>query len=93
MMTSSGPAPCGSMRRDLIMQVIMEREHSNPEFNFLFDVRCPEHAYYRWRLFSLANGDSLRRCGKVTLLLHAVCRGRPSQWAAGGGTGRSRKQK
>lgn len=44
-------------------QVIMEREHSNPEFGFLFDVRCPEHAYYRWRLFSLANGDSLRRWG------------------------------
>ena len=41
-------------------QVIMEREASNPDFAFLFDVHCPEHAYYRWRLFSLANGDSLR---------------------------------
>ncbi|GAB4814277.1 hypothetical protein N2152v2_001323 [Parachlorella kessleri] len=41
-------------------QVVMEREPNNPEFNFLYDVRCPEHAYYRWRLFSLANGDSLR---------------------------------
>ncbi|KAL4450080.1 hypothetical protein ABPG77_010749 [Micractinium sp. CCAP 211/92] len=41
-------------------QVIMEREGSNPEFNFLYDIRCPEHAYYRWRLFSLASGDTLR---------------------------------
>lgn len=41
-------------------QVVMEREAENPEFGFLFDVRCPEHAYYRWRLFSLASGDSLR---------------------------------
>ncbi len=39
----------------------MEREGSNPEFNFLYDIRCPEHAYYRWRLFSLASGDTLRR--------------------------------
>lgn len=42
------------------LQVVMEREQSNPEFNFLFDVRLPEHAYYRWRLYSLACGDSLR---------------------------------
>ena len=39
----------------------MEREQANPEFNFLFDVSCPEHAYYRWRLFSLACQDTLRR--------------------------------
>lgn len=41
----------------------MEKEQSNPEFNFLFDTRCPEHAYYRWRMFSLAAGDTLRRWG------------------------------
>ncbi|PRW57019.1 U2 snRNP-associated SURP motif-containing -like isoform X1 [Chlorella sorokiniana] len=41
-------------------QVVMEKEESNPEFNFLFDTRCPEHAYYRWRIFSLAAGDTLR---------------------------------
>lgn len=38
----------------------MEQEVSNPEFNFLYDVRSPEHAYYRWRVYSLACGDSLR---------------------------------
>lgn len=41
-------------------QVVMQREHENPEFAFLFDVRSPEHTYYRWRVFSLANGDTLR---------------------------------
>lgn len=41
-------------------QVVMERESDNPEFAFMFDVTLPEHAYYRWRIFSLANGDSLR---------------------------------
>jgi U2-associated protein SR140 len=29
------------------------------EFAFLFDTASPDHAYYRWRLFSLASGDSL----------------------------------
>jgi U2-associated protein SR140 len=43
------------------LQIVMEREQGNPEFAFLFDTRCPEHAYYRWRLFSLASGDTLRR--------------------------------
>lgn len=38
----------------------MEQEASNPEFSFLFNVGCPEHAYYRWRVYSLACGDSLR---------------------------------
>lgn len=41
-------------------QTIMEREAANPAFAFLFDLQCAEHAYYRWRLWSLACGDSLR---------------------------------
>ncbi|KFM28327.1 U2 snRNP-associated SURP motif-containing protein [Auxenochlorella protothecoides] len=41
-------------------QVVMERELGNPEFAFLLDTTSAEHAYYRWRLFSLASGDSLR---------------------------------
>lgn len=41
-------------------QTIMERESTNPAFGFLFDLDAPEHAYYRWRLWSLACGDSLR---------------------------------
>ena len=39
---------------------VMAAEASNPEFGFLFDLRAPDHAYYRWRLFSLASGDTLR---------------------------------
>jgi len=38
----------------------MEKESKNPEFAFLYDLSSPEHAYYRWRLYSLLNGDSLR---------------------------------
>ncbi|KAI9346902.1 hypothetical protein BDR26DRAFT_834489 [Obelidium mucronatum] len=37
---------------------LMEREKVNPEFAFLFDHTIPEHAYYRWKLFSLLQGDS-----------------------------------
>ena len=31
------------------------------DFKFLFDLDCTEHAYYRWRVFSLAQGDLLPR--------------------------------
>lgn len=41
-------------------QAVMTGQAANPEFAFLFDLRCPEHAYYRWRLFSLSSGDSLK---------------------------------
>lgn len=41
-------------------QAIMENEYNNPEFSFLFDVTSSVHVYYRWRLFALSNGDSLR---------------------------------
>jgi len=38
--------------------MIMNREMSNPSFSFLFENRSPEHLYYRWRLFSLLQGDT-----------------------------------
>lgn len=41
-------------------QAVMLKEQNNPEFRFLFDLTIPEHFYYRWRLYSLANEDSLR---------------------------------
>mmetsp|Transcript_3799 Transcript_3799/g.6509 ORF Transcript_3799/g.6509 Transcript_3799/m.6509 type:complete len:840 (+) Transcript_3799:199-2718(+) len=40
-------------------QTIMKLERSNPDFSFLFETDSPAHLYYRWRLVSLANGDSL----------------------------------
>lgn len=41
-------------------QAVMLKEQNNPEFRYLFDFKTPEHAYYRWRLYALANEDSMR---------------------------------
>lgn len=37
--------------------MIMNREISNPMFRFLFDNSSPAHVYYRWRLFSVLQGE------------------------------------
>merc|ERR1719309_1028002 len=37
---------------------IMNRELSNPAFKFLFENQSPEHLYYRWRLFSMLQGET-----------------------------------
>uniref|UniRef100_A0A7N0TA05 Uncharacterized protein n=1 Tax=Kalanchoe fedtschenkoi TaxID=63787 RepID=A0A7N0TA05_KALFE len=42
-------------------QAIMERGRGNPLFNFLFELGSKEHTYYVWRLYSFAQGDTLRR--------------------------------
>ncbi|KAJ0984270.1 hypothetical protein J5N97_002626 [Dioscorea zingiberensis] len=42
-------------------QAIMERSRGNPLFGFLFDLGSKEHAYYVWRLYSFAQGDTLQR--------------------------------
>ncbi|KAK3788420.1 hypothetical protein RRG08_012595 [Elysia crispata] len=38
--------------------MIMNRELNNPFFRFLFDNKSPAHTYYRWKLFSVLNGDT-----------------------------------
>ena len=38
--------------------MIMNREINNRMFQFLFENTSPEHIYYRWRLFSLLQGDT-----------------------------------
>ena len=38
--------------------MIMNRELSNPMFRFLFENFSPAHVYYRWRLFSVLQGDT-----------------------------------
>uniref|UniRef100_A0A0A9XZ60 U2 snRNP-associated SURP motif-containing protein n=5 Tax=Lygus hesperus TaxID=30085 RepID=A0A0A9XZ60_LYGHE len=38
--------------------MIMNKEINNPLFRFLFDNQSPAHTYYRWKLFSLLQGDS-----------------------------------
>ncbi|XP_069049539.1 U2 snRNP-associated SURP motif-containing protein isoform X2 [Lepisosteus oculatus] len=37
--------------------IIMNREKSNPEFRFLFENKSQEHVYYRWKLYSILQGD------------------------------------
>lgn len=43
----------------LFEAMIMNRELHNPAFRFLFDNTSPAHVYYRWRLFSVLQGDQL----------------------------------
>ncbi|KAI9488686.1 hypothetical protein BDB00DRAFT_846998 [Zychaea mexicana] len=38
--------------------IIMEREKNNPTFAFLFDNMSEEHIYYRWKLYSILQGDT-----------------------------------
>ncbi|KAK8738232.1 hypothetical protein OTU49_004118 [Cherax quadricarinatus] len=41
--------------------MIMNREINNPDFRFLFENQSPAHVYYRWKLFSMLQGDSPNR--------------------------------
>ncbi|KAI8078079.1 uncharacterized protein B0P05DRAFT_544033 [Gilbertella persicaria] len=45
----------------LFEAMIMDREFNNPTFKFLFDNTSSEHIYYRWRLYSLSQGDTNQR--------------------------------
>ncbi|KAI8138308.1 hypothetical protein BJV82DRAFT_299808 [Fennellomyces sp. T-0311] len=38
--------------------IIMDREKDNVKFRFLFDHMSEEHVYYRWKLYSLLQGDT-----------------------------------
>jgi len=38
--------------------MIMNREINNPMYMFLFENKSNEHVYYRWRIFSLLQGDT-----------------------------------
>ncbi|WKX99351.1 hypothetical protein Q1695_014326 [Nippostrongylus brasiliensis] len=42
----------------LFEAMLMTRERSNPLFRFLFELNHPTHVYYRWRLFSISQGDT-----------------------------------
>lgn len=39
--------------------IIMSREKNNPDFRFLFDNKSQEHVYYRWKLFSILQGENI----------------------------------
>ncbi|KAM3869216.1 U2 snRNP-associated SURP motif-containing protein [Diretmus argenteus] len=38
--------------------MIMSKERNNPDFRFLFDNKGQDHVYYRWKLFSILQGES-----------------------------------
>ncbi|XP_040005796.1 U2 snRNP-associated SURP motif-containing protein isoform X2 [Xiphias gladius] len=38
--------------------IIMNKEKNNPEYRFLFDNKSQDHVYYRWKLFSILQGES-----------------------------------
>ncbi|KAK9824009.1 hypothetical protein WJX72_006933 [[Myrmecia] bisecta] len=75
-------------------QLIMAHEQANPEYTFLFDLRCGEHAYYRWRLYSLAQGDSLRSWRvEPFVLVEGGPRWIPPRMTAGGGAHQTAAQR
>ncbi|XP_077971948.1 U2 snRNP-associated SURP motif-containing protein-like isoform X2 [Styela clava] len=38
--------------------MIMNREINNPMFRFLFENQSPAHIYYRWRMYSILQGET-----------------------------------
>ncbi|XP_041656879.1 U2 snRNP-associated SURP motif-containing protein isoform X2 [Cheilinus undulatus] len=38
--------------------IIMNKEINNPDYRFLFDNKSQDHVYYRWKLFSILQGES-----------------------------------
>ncbi|CAG9768945.1 unnamed protein product [Ceutorhynchus assimilis] len=45
----------------LFEAMIMNREINNPDYQFLFDNKSANHIYYRWKLFSILQGDSTKQ--------------------------------
>ncbi|KAF9926155.1 U2 snRNP-associated SURP domain-containing protein [Linnemannia zychae] len=41
--------------------VLIEKQLQNPTFAFLTNIKTPEHIYYRWKLFSMKQGDTATR--------------------------------
>ena len=54
----------------LFEEKVMEKERGNEEFNFLFDYKSPNHRYYKWRVFSLTNGDTLEAWATETFVMN-----------------------
>ncbi|XP_076024386.1 U2 snRNP-associated SURP motif-containing protein isoform X2 [Genypterus blacodes] len=38
--------------------IIMNKEKNNPEYRFLFDNKSQDHVYYRWKLYTILQGES-----------------------------------
>eukprot|EP01134_Creolimax_fragrantissima_P006963 CFRG6963T1 len=37
--------------------LIMQREYQNPDYEFLYEYNSKEHVYYRWKLFTILQGE------------------------------------
>ncbi|KAF8983823.1 U2 snRNP-associated SURP domain-containing protein [Entomortierella lignicola] len=42
-------------------EALIDKESQNPAFAFLVNHKSPEHIYYRWKLFSMMQGDTATR--------------------------------
>ncbi|XP_045031760.1 U2 snRNP-associated SURP motif-containing protein isoform X1 [Daphnia magna] len=42
----------------MLEAMMMNKEIDNPQFRFLFENRSPAHIYYRWKLFSILQGEA-----------------------------------
>ncbi|KAF7662053.1 hypothetical protein LDENG_00247950 [Lucifuga dentata] len=38
--------------------IIMSKEKNNPDYRFLFENKSQDHVYYRWKLYSILQGES-----------------------------------
>ncbi|XP_061156265.1 U2 snRNP-associated SURP motif-containing protein isoform X2 [Syngnathus typhle] len=45
----------------LFEAMIMNKEKNNSDYRFLFDNKSQNHVYYRWKLFSILQGESLTK--------------------------------
>uniref|UniRef100_A0A914HYV2 U2 snRNP-associated SURP motif-containing protein n=1 Tax=Globodera rostochiensis TaxID=31243 RepID=A0A914HYV2_GLORO len=45
----------------LFEAILMARERQNPMYRFLFDNHHPTHVYYRWRLYTILQGDDRQK--------------------------------
>ncbi len=50
---------------------LIQKEGNNSSFKFLFDNTHPDHAYYRWKIYSLLQGDSLSQWRTVPFQMYA----------------------
>ncbi|KAJ1786028.1 hypothetical protein LPJ59_006014 [Coemansia sp. RSA 2399] len=49
---------------------LISRKSNDPRFEFLTDYELPEHAYYRWRMYSLLNGDTKHKWRDQMFFMH-----------------------
>jgi len=57
--------------------LIVGRERTNPDYHFLFDINCPEHVYYKWKVRGLCTVPTNNRC-----LVDILERGRTQTYAS-----------